>query len=235
VESSNRKIERLFVVGTDTGVGKTVLALLLMQFFFAKGYSPFYLKPVQTGCEDANDADSDAKFIYNNVRPLTGKQPAESVIYCFKNPKAPLYAASDEGESIDLSKIERVVSQKAEAHSPVILEGAGGVLVPIVGMKLMADIISLVNGTPVIAARAGLGTINHTLLTIEALKKRRLKPIGIIFIDAGEKETPAEMIRENRCAIEEISGIRVAGVIGRIHDFSRPPHDCYKPLIRMFG
>ncbi len=235
MESSNRKIERLFVVGTDTGVGKTVLALLLMQFFFAKGYSPFYLKPVQTGCEDANDADSDAKFIYNNVRPLTGKQPAESVIYCFKNPKAPLYAASDEGESIDLSKIERVVSQKAEAHSPVILEGAGGVLVPIVGMKLMADIISLVNGTPVIAARAGLGTINHTLLTIEALKKRRLKPIGIIFIDAGEKETPAEMIRENRCAIEEISGIRVAGVIGRIHDFSRPPHDCYKPLIRMFG
>jgi dethiobiotin synthetase len=235
VESSNRKIERLFVVGTDTGVGKTVLALLLMQFFFAKGYSPFYLKPVQTGCEDANDADSDAKFIYNNVRPLTGKQPAESVIYCFKNPKAPLYAASDEGESIDLSKIERVVSQKAEAHSPVILEGAGGVLVPIVGMKLMADIISLVNGTPVIAARAGLGTINHTLLTIEALKKRRLKPIGIIFTDAGEKETPAEMIRENRCAIEEISGIRVAGVIGRIHDFSRPPHDCYKPLIRMFG
>ena len=191
MESSNRKIERLFVVGTDTGVGKTVLALLLMQFFFAKGYSPFYLKPVQTGCEDANDADSDAKFIYNNVRPLTGKQPAESVIYCFKNPKAPLYAASDEGESIDLSKIERVVSQKAEAHSPVILEGAGGVLVPIVGMKLMADIISLVNGTPVIAARAGLGTINHTLLTIEALKKRRLKPIGIIFIDAGEKETPA--------------------------------------------
>jgi dethiobiotin synthetase len=235
VESSNRKIERLFVVGTDTGVGKTVLALLLMQFFFAKGYSPFYLKPVQTGCEDANDADSDAKFIYSNVRLLTDKQPAESVIYCFKNPKAPLYAASDEGESIDLSKIERVVSQKAEAHSPVILEGAGGVLVPIVGMKLMADIISLVNGTPVIAARAGLGTINHTLLTIEALKKRRLKPIGIIFIDAGEKETPAEMIRENRCAIEEISGIRVAGVIGRIHDFSRPPHDCYKPLIRMFG
>jgi dethiobiotin synthetase len=235
VESSNRKIERLFVVGTDTGVGKTVLALLLMQFFFAKGYSPFYLKPVQTGCEDANDADSDAKFIYNNVRPLTGKQPAESVIYCFKNPKAPLYAASDEGESIDLSKIERVVTQKAEAHSPVILEGAGGVLVPVAGKKLMVDIISLVNGTPVIAARAGLGTINHTLLTIEAIEKRGLKPLGIVFIDAGEKETSAEMIRENRSAIEETSGIKVAGVIGRIHDFSRPPHDCYKPLAKMFG
>lgn len=234
MESSNNKIKNLFVVGTDTGVGKTVLALLLMQFFFAKGYSPFYLKPMQTGCKDANASDSDAKFIYRHVESLNGKQPDESVIYCFKNPKAPLYAASDEGKLIDLSKIARVVSQKAEYYSPVILEGAGGVLVPVVGKKLMADIISLVNGTPVIAARAGLGTINHTLLTIEALKKRGLKPLGIVFIDAGEKETPAEMIKENRSAIEEISGVKVAGVIGRIHDFSRPPHDCYKPLAKMF-
>jgi dethiobiotin synthetase len=235
VESSNKRIQNLFVVGTDTGVGKTVLALLLMQFLFIKGYSPFYLKPVQTGCKDANDADSDAGFIYRHVGPLRGKEPAESVIYCFRNPKAPLYAARDEGKSIDLSKIERAVAQKAEAHSPVILEGAGGVLVPVIGKILMVDIISLVNGTPIIAARAGLGTINHTLLTIEAIEKRGLRPLGIIFIDAGEKETPPGMIRENISAIEETSGIKVAGVIGRINDFSRPPHDCYKPLAKMLG
>ncbi len=235
MKSSNKKIQNLFVVGTDTGVGKTVLALLLMQFFFAKGYSPFYLKPVQTGCTDADDADSDAKFIYRHVESLNGRQPTESVIYCFKNPKAPLYAASNEGKLIDLSKIKRVVAQKSEAHSPVILEGAGGVLVPVAEKKLIVDIISLVDGTPVIAARAGLGTINHTLLTIEAIEKRGIKPLGIVFIDAGEKETPAEMIRENISAIEETSGIKVAGVIGRIHDFSRPPHDCYKPLAKMFS
>jgi dethiobiotin synthetase len=235
VENSNKRIQNLFVVGTDTGVGKTVLALLLMQFFFIKGYRPFYLKPVQTGCKDANDADSDARFIYRHVGPLRGKEPSESVIYCFRNPKAPLYAARDEGKSIDLSKIERAVAQKAEAHSPVILEGAGGVLVPVIGKILMVDIISLVNGTPIIAARAGLGTINHTLLTIEAIEKRGLRPLGIIFIDAGEKETPPDMIRENISAIEETSGIKVAGVIGRIHDFSRPPHDCYKPLANMLG
>lgn len=235
MESSNKKIQNLFVAGTDTGVGKTVLALLMMQFFLAKGCNPFYLKPVQTGCKNANDADSDAKFIYSHVESLNGKQPAESVIYCFKNPKAPLYAAIDDGRSIDLSKIERVVSQKAETHFPVILEGAGGVLVPVAGKKLMADMISLVNGTLVIAARAGLGTINHTLLTIEAMEKRGIKPFGIVFIDAGEKETPPEMIRENKSAIEDISGIKVAGVVSRIHDFSRPLHDCYKPLIKLFG
>jgi dethiobiotin synthetase len=235
VESLNKKIANLFVVGTDTGVGKTVLALLIMQFFFAKGYNPFYLKPVQTGCKDADDADSDAGFIYRHVEPLKGKEPAESVIYCFKNPKAPLYAASDEGKSIDLSKIERVVSKKAKAHFPLVIEGAGGVLVPVSGKKLIVDIISLVNGTPVIAARAGLGTINHTLLTIEAIEKRGLKPLGIVFIDAGEMETPSEMIRENKSAIEDASGIKVAGVVRRIHDFSRPPRDCYKPLAKMFG
>ncbi len=222
-------------MGTDTGVGKTVLALLLMQFFIAKGCNPFYLKPMQTGCKDANDADSDAKFIYRHVESLHGKQPAESVIYCFKNPKAPLYAARDEGKLIDLSKIERIVSRKATAHFPVILEGAGGVLVPVVGEKLMVDVITLVNGTPLIAARAGLGTINHTLLTIEAIEKRGLKPMGIVFIDAGEKETPAEMIRENTSAIEEASGIKVAGVISRIDDFSRPPRDCYKTLAKILG
>jgi len=235
VENSNKKIENLFIVGTDTGVGKTVLALLMMQFFFAKGYSPFYLKPVQTGCRDANDTDSDARFIYRHVEPLKGKEPAESVIFCFRNPKAPLYAASDEGRSIDLMKIERVVARKAKAHSPLILEGAGGVLVPVVGKKLVVDIISLVNGTPVIAARAGLGTINHTLLTVEALEKRGLKPLGIVIIDAGEKETPPEMINENKSAIEETSGIKVAGVVRRILNFSQPPLDCYKPLAEIFG
>jgi dethiobiotin synthetase len=235
VESLNKKIKNLFVVGTDTGVGKTVLALLMMQFFFAKGYSPFYLKPVQTGCKYANDVDSDAGFIYRHVEPLMDKEPAESVIYCLKNPKAPLYAARNEGKSIDLTKIESFVSKKAKAHSPVILEGAGGVLVPVAGKKLIVDIISLVNATPVIAARAGLGTINHTLLTIEAMKKRGLKPLGIVFIDAGEIETPPGMIKENKSAIEEISGICVAGIVGRIHDFSRPPLDCYKPLAKMFG
>ena len=235
MENSNKKIENLFVVGTDTGVGKTVLALLMMQFFFAKGCNPFYLKPVQTGCRDANDTDSDARFIYRHVEPLKGKEPAESVIFCFKNPKAPLYAARDDGRSIDLTKIKRVVSQKAKAHSPLILEGAGGVLVPVAGKKLVVDIINLVNGSPIIAARAGLGTINHTLLTIEAIEKRRLKPLGIVFIDAGEKETPPEMIKENKSAIEETSGIKVAGVVRRIHNFSRPPLDCYKPLAKIFG
>lgn len=231
---SRKKMENLFVVGTDTGVGKTVLSLLLMQFFFSRGYNPFYLKPVQTGCKDPNDRESDAQFIYRNVGPLKDEDPADSVIYCFKNPKAPLFAARDEGRTIDLSVIERAVVEKARAYSPLIIEGAGGVLVPVVGNTLLADLCAVTHATPVIAARAGLGTINHTLLTIEALTVRGLKPLGIIFIDAGKEETPLEMVIENKLAIEEASGVKVAGFIGRIRNFCKPPQNCYLPLEKMF-
>ncbi|HYA15172.1 MAG TPA: dethiobiotin synthase [Syntrophales bacterium] len=232
---SHKKMENLFVVGTDTGVGKTVLALLLMQFFFSRGYNPFYLKLVQTGCKDANDVDSDAKFIYRNVRQLKDKEPAGSIVYCFKNPKAPFFAACDEGKTIDLSVIEKAVIEKARSYSPLVIEGAGGVLVPVAEGVFVADLPALISARPVIAARAGLGTINHTLLTIEALVRRGLRPLGIVFINAGEKETPPEMIAENKLAVEAASGVKVEGVIGRIADFSKPPQDCYLPLTKMFG
>jgi dethiobiotin synthetase len=232
---SRKKMHNLFVVGTDTGVGKTVLSLLLMQFFFSRGYNPFYLKPVQTGCKDPHDRESDAKFIYRHVDHLKDKDPADSVIYCFKNPKAPLIAARDEGITIDLSVIERSIAEKAISCSPLIMEGAGGVLVPVVGNTFVADLIVHTHAVPVIATRAGLGTINHTLLTIEALTVRGLTPLGIVFIDAGKKETPMEMVLENKLAIEEASGVKVAGFIGRIRNFSKPPQACYVPLEKMFG
>jgi dethiobiotin synthetase len=235
MENSNKIAEKFFIVGTDTDVGKTVLSLLLMQYFIAMGRTPFYIKPVQTGCKDPHDIDSDARFIYRHVASLRDNDPADSVIYCFKNPKAPLFAARDEGKTIDLQVIEGAVAQKARDHSPLIIEAAGGVLVPVVKDTFVTDLISLTKGIPIIAARAGLGTINHTLLTIEALDRRGIKPLGIVFIDAGERETPPEMVSENKEAIEEASGIKVTGIIGRIHDFTRPPQDCYQPLTKMFG
>ncbi|MBM4270855.1 MAG: dethiobiotin synthase [Deltaproteobacteria bacterium] len=231
----NKDIGNLFVVGTDTGVGKTVLCLLMMQFFFSRGYTPFYLKPVQTGCREAHDIDSDARFIYQHVESLRDREPAESVVYCFRNPKAPLFAARDEGKTIDLEIIEQAVAEKAQSFSPLILEGAGGALVPVAGKTLIADMITRTDGKPVIAARAGLGTINHTLLTIEALWRRGLTPLGVIFIDAGDAPIPPAIIEENRWAIEDISGVKVAGVIKKISHFSEPPPDCYLPLENMFG
>jgi len=219
--------KKYFITGTDTGVGKTVLSLLMMQALFNNGYNPFYLKPLQTGCNNPLDKESDANFIYKNIKQLKKKDPADSVIFCFKNPKAPWFAARDEKKKIDKQIIKKCVYEKSAAYSPVIIEGAGGLLVPVDEKKTqMIDLIDLTQSTPVIAARAGLGTINHTLLTIEALRIRGIKPCGILFFDTKNKQ-PADdkMIKENIEAVETASGIEVKGVIGKINDFSDPFSD----------
>lgn len=230
-----KQTDNLYVVGTDTGVGKTVVSLLLMQFFYAKGFTPFYLKPFQTGCRDPYDTDSDARFIYQNVKALNKSDPADSVIYCFKNPKAPCFAARDEGKHIDLKLIQEVVNKKSLTCNPVIIEAAGGLLVPVNEISMIIDTIKITGARPVIVGRAGLGTINHTLLTIEALDKRGISPVGVILIDAGEKRTPQEMIAENVEAISHASGIKVAGVIPKIKDFSSPEENCYQPVKKLLG
>jgi dethiobiotin synthetase len=230
----NKQIDNIFVAGTDTGVGKTVLSLLLMQFFYAKGYTPFYVKPIQTGCSDPYDKDSDAKFIYKHVKQLTDKDPADSVTYCFREPKAPYFASRNEGKDIDITLIKDALDNKTLIYSPVIIEAAGGLLVPINENTLIIDLIKITSASVVIAARAGLGTINHTLLTIEALRKRNIKPVGIIFLDAGEKPTPQNMLSENIEAVEINSGIKAAGIIGKIDNFTSPPKKYYKLINEIF-
>lgn len=207
----------------------------MMQLFYERGYSPFYIKPFQTGCRDPYDEESDAGFIYRNVGPLKGKDPSDSVVYCFRNPKAPYFAARDEGKNkdIDLKLIQEAVNKRARCFNPIILEGAGGLFVPAGKDTLMIDMIELTESRPIIAARAGLGTINHTLLTLEALKGRGITPAGIVFIDPGEVPTHQDMILENIEAVEKASGLKVAGVIHRIEDFSQPKKECYLPIERM--
>lgn len=234
MEKSGKNFGNIFVAGTDTGVGKTVLSFLLMRFFYGKGDNPFYLKPFQTGCCDAFDTESDARFIYRHVPELRGKDPSGSVVFCHKNPKAPLFAARDQREKIDLKQVRDVVAKKSLAHDPVIIEGAGGVFVPIDDSLLMIDIIDMLEAVPIITARAGLGTINHTLLTVDALKLRKITPYSIVLMDSSEKPTPDDMLRENIEAIEKFSGIKVAGVIGRIKDFLNPGKECDRVVEEVF-
>ena len=235
MEKLKKQTDNIFVIGTDTGAGKTVLSLLLMQFFYANGCMPFYIKPIQTGCSDPYDKDSDARFIYKHVKQLTKEDPSDSIVYCFREPKAPYFASRNEGKNIELKAIQNALDKKSRIYSPVIMEAAGGLLVPVNENTLMIDLIKMTGAKPIIAARAGLGTINHTLLTIEALHKRDIKPLGVVFIDAGEKPAPQDMISENIEAVESFSGIKVAGVISRIKDFSNPEEECYQTIERIYS
>lgn len=217
---------RLYVAGTDTEVGKTGVSLLLMHYFLAQGHKPFYLKPFQTGVQSPRDPDGDAAFVYRHVEHLQANDPSESSPYCFPQAKAPLFAAQNVGMSIDLHKIEAIVEKKSRTYSPVIMEGAGGLLVPVTEDMLGVDLIFCLQAETILVARAGLGTINHTLLSVEALTCRGLQPSGIIFVDRSPEGMPKDLVEENMQAVEAFSGIRVCGVIDRIADFSRihPKH-----------
>lgn len=213
------KANKIFITGTDTGVGKTVLSWLLMKHLFEKGHSPYYVKPFQTGCIDPYDTDSDALFIYKNIDELKNMDPAKSVVNCYMTPKAPYFAARDEHKIVTTTGVEEFVSKKENDFSHLVLEGAGGPLVPINDKVLVIDFMKGLGVSTIVAARTGLGTINHTLQTIEIMKNRGIDVLGIVMIESSSSKTSPDMIEENIEAIEMFSGVNVLGVVKHISDF----------------
>jgi len=153
-------MKAVFVTGTGTEVGKTLVSLGLCLRFKAD-----YWKPIQTGL------DKDSDFI---KRFLTGKK-IHPCSYDFKNPLSPNQAAQKEGRRIKLDKI------KAPKSSFLVIEGAGGGLVPLNDKEMMIDLIQKLGFPVIVVAKSGLGTLNHTLLTLEALKARKIKMLGLIL------------------------------------------------------
>ena len=183
--------ERLFVTGTDTDVGKTVVAALLTL-----GLGATYWKPVQSGAE----AETDTQW----VRRVTGL-PADCFVpevYCLKAALSPHRAAALEGVQI---KIEGLRLPRLKAEERLVVEGAGGVLVPLNDKCTMVDLMVQLGLPVLVVARSGLGTINHTLLTLAALRRRRLQVIGVVM--NGKKN------KANRDAIEHYGQVPVLAQI----------------------
>ena len=152
---------RLFVTGTDTGVGKSYVAALLTV-----GLEAAYWKPVQSG------ADADADW----VRRVTGL-PAERVLpetYRLREPLSPHEAARREGVQIEMSRFALPVQKR------LIVEGAGGVMVPLDDRHLMVDLMVDLGLPVLVVARSELGTINHTLLTLDQLRRRGCPLLGVV-------------------------------------------------------
>jgi dethiobiotin synthetase len=223
--------KKIAVIGTDTDVGKTVLSLLIMQVLTGKGKTPFYIKPFQTGCLSPSDPRGDASFVYGHTTGLEQRDPGPSVLNCHENPKAPWFAARDMGETIDLPATLARIREKEVHYSHLVIEAAGGLLVPVTGEITMADFIKASQVQPVIAARTGLGTINHTLMTVECLNARGIPPGGIIFMDAHGED--GELIQENMAAVARFSGVPVAGVVGKITDFNAPGPDALETVAQL--
>jgi len=185
----------LFVTGTDTGVGKTVVSAALLVRYRPACRTIRYWKPVQTGIEQDDDTAEVAR--------LSGAADAAVLREGIRLPEpvSPHLAARLSATSIEVSRLRTMLA--AEPPAKWIVEGAGGVLVPLNRTELMADLMTGLGLPVVVAARSSLGTINHTLLTLEALRTRSLRVAGVVMIGPPNEE--------NRRAIEEYGGVKVLG------------------------
>ena len=160
------------VTGTDTDIGKTVCAAGLTRALGAT-----YWKPVQAGLDDGSDRERVAALAGPRARILPEA-------YRLSTPCSPHRAAELDGVTID-----RAALALPEVEGPLVVEGAGGALVPVTRTLLYADLFAAWRAPVVIVARTGLGTINHSLLTIEALRSRGISIHGMAFVGAAEEDS----------------------------------------------
>ncbi|MFA6169742.1 MAG: dethiobiotin synthase [Candidatus Margulisiibacteriota bacterium] len=190
----------IFITGTDTGVGKTYVTQYLAEEFRRQGSDVGIMKPISCGPD--NDALQLKKKLKLND-PIELINPIQ-----LKYPLAPLSASRLEKKKIDLKKIFAAFKKLEKKHDLILIEGVGGVAVPITSNYCVIDLIKELNTPTIVVARAGLGTINHTLLTVSALKDQEIEIMGIILNGFRGKDR-AE--KSNDEVIEELSGVPVIG------------------------
>ncbi|MGH9533827.1 MAG: dethiobiotin synthase [Terriglobales bacterium] len=194
------KRQSYFITGTDTGVGKTVVSSLLTL-----GLEANYWKPMQCGTEGPPGAATDTEC----VARWTGlpRQRFLPEAYRFALPASPHLAAAREHQAIRLRRLRLPPSAR-----PLIVEGAGGILVPLNRRTLMVDLMAQLGMPVVVVARARLGTINHTLMSLEALRARHLAIAGVVINDPpGEAE--GEGVAANVAAIRRYGQVRILAVL----------------------
>lgn len=178
-----------FVTGTDTGVGKTVVSAALVSRVRTAG-PVRYWKPIQTGTDD------DTAEVCRLAGCASGETLDEGIR--LPAPMSPHLAARLAGQPIDFAQLTRIFRREADADPFWVVEGAGGVLVPITDEATMADLMAALGLPILVVARTSLGTINHTRLTLEALRARRLEVAGVVMVgvpDGGARETIARHAR----------------------------------------
>jgi dethiobiotin synthetase len=173
-------MRRLFVTGTDTGVGKTFVTAALARRARAHGMKVFAFKPIETGCEAVRGRRVGADQELISAAAGDWQTGDERGVYRLLQPAAPLVAAQAEGVAIDMARLTAVASSVADADL-LLVEGAGGWRVPITETEDMSSLAQRVGAEVVIVGRAGLGTINHTLLTIEAVERDGLSIAAVVL------------------------------------------------------
>ena len=198
----------IFVMGTGTGVGKTVVTASIALAARAQGRTVAPLKPAQTGDPEVGDAEF--------VAALLGlDEPVEAIRpYALAAPLAPAVAAQLEGVRLDPGVVVRAYADLSARYDLVVVEAAGGALVPFSDGVDMAALAATLGLPVVVAARPGLGTLNHTLLTLEALHRRGLTVLGVVI--SGYPDEPGLDALTNPSALARLTPLPLLGAIA--HD-----------------
>ncbi len=218
----------IFVTGTDTEVGKTVVSGLLGRFLLAQGYRVITQKWLQTGSADAmSDLASHLKLMKRKKEDVR-QYLADLIPYSFALPASPHLAAEGENQKIDAEKIKQSYRSLSENFDFVIVEGSGGVLVPYSEEGLVIDIARDLKLPVLIVVSNKLGAINHTLLTVEALRGRGMPIIGLIF--NGQQPRGDDLIQtDNPRIISKLTMVNSLGHLPRLDDINEL-YDCFQPL-----
>lgn len=203
----------LFVTGTDTGVGKTVLAAAVCAALAASGTRVAAFKPAVTGLDDpAGDWPYDHELLA--AAAGSGQSADDVAPYRFGPPLSPHFAAELAGETITPERLVAAARAAADGPGSLVCEGVGGLMVPLAPGYLVRDLAAELGLPLVVVARTGLGTINHTLLTVEAAHAAGLRVAGIVMTPWPEEPLPIE--RSNRDSVERLCGIPVSA-LGHTH------------------
>lgn len=200
-----------WVIGTDTGVGKTVVTAALAACLKRRGRSIGVMKPVETGRQSDWPGTSDAE----RLRASVLAQDEEDLIapYRFPLPLSPLEAARQAGVAIRFERILKAWRTLAARYRCVLLEGAGGLLVPMTDKEDLADLVRLTGCPAVVVGRNALGGVNQAMLTLEALRARHIPIVGVMLNDGCESRNSTETAQRDSTVklLRERAGVTVLG------------------------
>ena len=209
-------IKGFFISGTGTNVGKTIISSVLVKKLGAD-----YFKPIQCGKNISSETDSDV------VKKLCPKVKIFTESYFFIKPESPNIASQKENKKVELKELLKI--RKEKTNNKIIIEGAGGLQVPINDNYLMSDVAKKFNLPLILVAKTSLGTINHTLMSIQIIKEKKINFCGIVFIGNNREET----IKTIKLFGERIlkNKIKIIGIVPKVKKITRKSIDNFTKLL----
>lgn len=211
--SSLQQLRGFFITGTDTGVGKTTIGAALVRVWKSQGRRVGAYKPVASG----SVSDASGRPVWEDVEAyfnaLDGEFPREQICpQRFLAPLAPPVAARKEGRTVNEELLLTGCDPWRNAVELTVVEGAGGFLSPLSGSLSNADLVLKLGWPLLIIGRLGLGTINHTLLTVEAAQRRKIPILGVV-LNAAAEHTDDQSVETNPSELMRLCSVPILGVV----------------------